>query len=236
MTGSVVGIIGSGNIGEDVARMATTAGLEVVLANSRGPESLAGLVAELGGGASADTVEGALARADIVVLATPFGVYPALPADSLAGKVIVDATNYYPDRDGRIARLEEGAVTSTGLLAEQWPGARLVKGLNNVDHLRLPLLTRPAGDAERTALPIAGDDTEAKAEAIAFLDRIGFDALDLGGLAESWRSQPGTPIYVTPFFRMSEEGGGDARQRFASAAPVAVPLARARELAAAAGR
>lgn len=234
MSASVVGIIGSGNIGKDVARLATAAGLRVVLANSRGPESLGELVAELGGGAAADTVVGTIERADIVVLALPFGAYGTLPEAALSGKVVVDATNYYPDRDGQVPELADGATTSTEFLARQWSGARVVKGLNNVDFVRLPLLARPAGSPERTALPVAGDDAEAKARVVAFLDEIGFDALDLGGLAEGRRSQPDTPIYVTPYYRPAEPAPEDPMRAFITARPVPVPLARARELAAAA--
>ncbi|WP_433531780.1 NADPH-dependent F420 reductase [Micromonospora sp. CA-263727] len=235
MSTSVVGIIGSGNIGKDVGQLATAAGLPVVIANSRGPEALGELVAEWGDTASADTVVGAIERADIVVLALPFGAYEALPKVSLSGKVIVDATNYYPDRDGMIAELAEGATTSTEFLSGQWPGARVVKGLNNVDFIRLPQLARPAGSPERTALPVAGDDAEAKAQVVAFLDAIGFDTLDLGGLAEGRRSQPDTPIYVTPYFRPAEPPAEDPMQAFVTALPVPVPLAQARELAAATG-
>lgn len=235
MSTSVVGIIGSGNIGKDVAQLATAAGLTVVLANSRGPESLGELVVELGGSVTADTVQGATGRADIVVLAMPFGAYGALPAASLSGKVIVDATNYYPDRDGQVPELDEGRVTSSEFLARQWPDAQVVKGINNVDFIRLPQLARPAGSPERTALPVAGDDAPAKAKVIEFLDVIGFDALDLGPLEQGWRSQPDTPIYVTPYSRPAEPPVEDPMQRFLTAVPVPVPLAQARELAAAAG-
>ncbi|GAA3658419.1 NADPH-dependent F420 reductase [Microbacterium marinilacus] len=228
----VVGVIGSGNIGKGVAKLSTVAGLETVMANSRGPASLVEAVADLGEHAAADTVEQTILRADVVVLAIPFGAGGDLPAGVLVGKTVVDATNYYPDRDGHIAALDEGTVTSSEHVASLLPDARLVKGLNNIDFVRLPQLGRPAGSAERSALPIAGDDPAAKAEVTAFLDAIGFDALDLGPLAEGRRSQPGTPIYVTPYSRPAESAVEDPMQRFLTAVPVPVPLAEAIELTA----
>ncbi|MDF1488592.1 NADPH-dependent F420 reductase [Tessaracoccus caeni] len=234
MSDAPIGIIGSGNIGAGVARLAVTAGLTVVLANSRGPESLSDLVTELGDAASADTVEGAIAQADLVVLALPFGAYDQLPAAALAGKTVLDATNYYPDRDGHIAALDEGTITSSELLASAFPDAAVIKGMNNVDFLRLTQLPMAAGAADRTALPIAGDDADAKARVAAFLDAVGFDALDLGALAEGRRSQPGTPIYVTPYYRPAEPPVEDPMQAFVTATPVPVPLGRAQELAASA--
>lgn len=234
MNASVIGIIGAGNLGRSVARIATAAGLTVVLANSRGPESLTESVAALGSLASADTVEGAISRADIVVLALPYGAGVRLAPELLAGKIVVDATNHYAERDGQFDALASGA--SSALIAEQISSARVVKALNNVDFLRLRMLPREAGSAERTALPIAGDDAAAKSTVAGFLDTIGFDALDLGDLAESWRSEPNTPVYVTPYFRMSTEAGIDPAQRFVGATPVPVPTAQARELVAAAQR
>ncbi|MFT4262604.1 MAG: NAD(P)-binding domain-containing protein [Nocardioides sp.] len=232
----MVGIVGSGNIGAGVARMATAADLPVVVANSRGPETLDALISELGPSATAATVEDAVARADLVVLALPFGASAALPAASLSGKVVIDATNYYPDRDGHVPALDAAELTSSELLARQWPDAQVVKGLNNVDFLHLPMLPRPAGADDRTALPIAGDDGDAKARVVTFLDAIGFDALDLGALAEGWRSQPGSPVYVTPYYRESDEPDLDPRQRFMTAEPTPVPLETARALASEATR
>ncbi|WP_036922507.1 NADPH-dependent F420 reductase [Propionicicella superfundia] len=230
MSELVVGVIGSGNIGKGVAQLATAAGLETVVANSRGPASLVALIAQLGGRATADTVERAIERADVVVLAIPFGAVGDLPAGVLAGKVVVDATNYYPGRDGHVAALDDGGLTSSEYLASHLPGVLLVKGLNNIDFVRLPQLGRPAGSPERTALPIAGDGLDAKVRVIEFLDVIGFDALDLGGLAEGRRSQPGSPIYVTPYSRPADPDVEDPTQRFLTAVPVPVPLAQAQAL------
>lgn len=231
MGAPVIGIIGSGNIGAAVARMATTAGLAVVISNSRGPATLADLVAELGDTAIADTVAGAAARAEVVVVAVPLAAYSSLAPQMLAGKVVIDAMNYYPDRDGPMPELTGSGLSSSEFLQRQWPGAQVVKALNNVDAVRLPLLPRPAGRPDRTALPVSADDAGAMATVIEVLDRIGFDTLSLGSLSESWRSQPGTPIYVAPYFRDREPASEDPYQRFVEAEPVPVPLARARELA-----
>lgn len=234
MRAPLVGVIGSGNIGAGVARMAAGAGLGVVLANSRGPDSLTDLVSELGDLATADTVEGAVTRARLVVLAIPFGALSLLPGEAFDGAVVLDATNYYPDRDGHVAELDGGLTTSSEAIAARLPGtARVVKGLNNVDFLRLTRFPRPAGSPERTALPIAGDDDAAKSEVIAFLDALGFDALDLGGLGQGRRFQPGTPIYVAPYYRIAEPPPTDPMQAFVTATAVPVPLAQARELTAA---
>lgn len=232
---TTIGIIGSGYIGKDVAQLALAAGHRVVLSNSRGPESLVGVVAELGDGAAADSVRGVAEAVDIVVLAMPIEAYETLPIDALEGKIVVDATNYYAERNGVIPELVGGATTSSEFLRDALPGARLVKALNNVDFIRLPRLARPAGDAERSALPIAGDDAAAKQAVIALLDALGFDALDLGDLSEGWRSQPGTPLYVAPYSRPVEPPLEDPMQNFVSATPVAVPRADAERLAAAAG-
>ncbi|MFT3662450.1 MAG: NAD(P)-binding domain-containing protein [Gordonia sp. (in: high G+C Gram-positive bacteria)] len=193
-------------------------------------------MAQLGDQASADTVAGAVERADIVVLAVPFGVYADLPADLFAGKTVIDATNYYPARDGDVPELLDGSTTSSEVLAGRFAGADLVKGMNNVDFVRLGVLGRPAGSSDRTALPIAGDSTEAKRRVTEFLDVVGYDALDLGPLAEGRRSQPGTPIYVTPYSRTAANAPEDPMAAFLTAEPVPVPAAEAEALAALATR
>jgi predicted dinucleotide-binding enzyme len=236
MSSSVIGIIGSGNIGAGVARLSVTAGLQVVISNSRGPATLADLVGELGESSTADTVSSAVGQADIVVLAVPLGAYRDLPVDALAGKIVVDAMNYYPDRGGRIAELDLSGVSSSEFLQGQWPGVRLVKALNNVDFIRLPRLARVAGATDRTALPLASDDRAAATTVTGFLDAIGFDALNLGGLEESWRFEPGAPLHVAPYFRDLEPVSGDPYQRFLEAVTVAVPMAQAQKLVAAASR
>ncbi|WP_281191026.1 NADPH-dependent F420 reductase [Micromonospora citrea] len=194
---TTVGLIGSGHIGGTVARLAVAAGYDVVLSNSRGPETLKDLVDELGPRARAATPAEAAEAGDLVVVTIPLKAYRDVPVEPLAGKVVLDTNNYYPERDGNIPELDSGSATSSELLQRHLPGSRVVKVFNNIFFKHLHALARPAGAADRSALPIAGDDAAAKADATAFLDRIGYDAVDAGTLAESWRYQPDTPAYGT---------------------------------------
>lgn len=197
--GTTLGFIGSGLIGGNLARLATVAGIDVVLSNSRGPETLAGLVADLGGHARAATGEEA-ARADLVVVSVPLTAYRHLPADALADRIVIDTTNYYPQRDGRFPELDSGEVTSSELLQRTLPRATVVKAFNNVFHHQLLTLARPSGSPDRSALPIAGDDEAAKKAVSGLMDALGYDAVDTGALSTSWRSEPNTPVYVMPYF------------------------------------
>jgi predicted dinucleotide-binding enzyme len=192
---TTIGLIGAGMIGGTVARLAVGGGCDVVLSNSRGPETLTELVDELGPNARAATTAEAAAAGDIVVVTIPLKAYQSVPAEPLAGKIVIDTNNYYPSRDGQIPELDSGSATSSQLLQDHVPAAKVVKCFNNIFFRHLQALARPAGSAERSALPIAGDDAQAKATVTSFLDAIGYDAVDLGPLAESWRSQPGTPAY-----------------------------------------
>ncbi|MEW1722555.1 NADPH-dependent F420 reductase [Streptomyces sp. NPDC093109] len=203
-----LGLIGAGNIGSALARLAVAAGLDVVLSNSRGPETLADLVAELGPRARAATPVEAAEAGDLVVATILLGAHEQLPAAASAGKTVIDTMNYYPDRFGPIAALDEGApagLTSSALVQRHLAESKVVKAFNNIDFVRLFTLARPAGATDRSALPIAGDDAVAKAEATALLDLLGYDAVDIGTLADSWRSQPGTPVYVDPYFTAKPE-------------------------------
>ena len=193
-----LGLIGSGNIGSALARLAVTAGLDVVLSNSRGPDTLADLVAELGDHARAATPADA-AQADLVVATIPLSAYTQLPAAALAGKTVIDTMNYYPERDSRIAELDAGTLTSSALVQRHLADSFVVKAFNNIDFHRLFTLARPAGAPDRSALPIAGDDEAAKAQVTRLLDALGHDAVDIGSLADSWRSEPNTPVYVQPY-------------------------------------
>ncbi|QVI20803.1 NAD(P)-binding domain-containing protein [Nocardia tengchongensis] len=195
---TTLGLIGSGNIGGTLARLAVAAGIDVVLSNSRGPETLAELVAELGERARAATPAEAAAAGDVVVVTVPLKAYRQVPAEQLVGKVVIDTNNYYPERDGEIADLDAGVSTSSELLQRHLPRARVVKAFNNIFYKHLAVLAHPAGD-ERTVLPIAGDDGEAKTAAAELIGALGYDTLDIGALAESWRTQPGTPVYGTPY-------------------------------------
>ncbi|MCT9113545.1 NADPH-dependent F420 reductase [Streptomyces mirabilis] len=201
-----IGFIGSGMIGGSLARLAVAAGLDVVLSNSRGPETLADLVAELGDQARAATTEEAAKAGDVVVATVPMSAYDKLPVDAPAGKIVIDTMNYYPERDGRIAELDSAEVTSSELLQRHLTGSRLVKTLHNMDHRRLFTRARPAGAPDRSALPVAGDDPAAKAEIVRLLDVLGYDAVDIGTLADSWRCEPGTPVYVWPYLGDRPEG------------------------------
>ena len=189
------GFIGSGNIGSTVARLAVSAGHDVVLSNSRGPETLAGVVDDLGPHARAATPAEAARAGDLVVVTIPLGHYQQVPADDLAGKVVIDTMNYYPQRDGTIAVLDDESTTSSELLQAHLPGSRVVKGFNNIFFQHLAALPRPSGDPDRSALAIAGDDPEAKEIVTARLDEIGYDTVDLGPLSEGWRTQPDTAAY-----------------------------------------
>ncbi|MFI5934552.1 NADPH-dependent F420 reductase [Actinoplanes sp. NPDC051494] len=196
---TTVGFIGSGHIGGTVARLAVAAGYDVVLSNSRGPASLAGLVAELGPGARAATTAEAAAAGEFVVLSVPFKAHADLSAAELTGKLVLDTSNYYPQRDGHVAELHEDVLTSSEITQRQLPGSTVVKVFNTITFMHLAELHRPAGDPDRTALTIAGDDADAKQTVTAFLDAIGYDAVDVGPLAQSWRVEPGQPAYAAPF-------------------------------------
>jgi predicted dinucleotide-binding enzyme len=207
---TTVGLIGSGHIGGTVARLAVAAGYQVVLSNSRGPQTLAELATELGPLASAGTTAAA-AAADLVVVAIPVKAYPDLAATTaLTGKIVMDTGNYAPERrDGQIAELD-GGLTSSEWLQRLLPGATVVKVFNNIYSRHLLNLSRPADAPDRSFLPIAGDDGQAKEKVTAFLDAIGYGAVDAGSLAASWRQQPGTPVYGPPYGSFDNEKGEPA--------------------------
>ncbi len=189
------GFIGSGNIGSTVARLAVDAGHDVVLSNSRGPETLADLVGELGPHARAATPQEAALAGDVVVVTVPLKARGDLPHAALAGKVVIDTMNYYPQRDGVVPELEDESTTSSELLQALAPDAKVVKGFNNIFVQHLAVLARPSGADDRSALAIAGDDAEAKEVVRVALDEIGYDTVDLGPLAQGWRTQRDTAAY-----------------------------------------
>ncbi len=188
-----IGLIGAGQIGSQVARAAIASGYDVVISNSRGPESLTDLVSELGPHARAGTTEEAAALGDLVVVAIPLRAIGDVPAQPLAGKVVIDANNYYPRRDGNIAALDEGRMTSSELLQARLPGARVVKAFNHIHARQITTDGTPPGTRNRRALAIAGDDPVAKASVAELINGFGFDVVDAGPLAESWRIEPGRP-------------------------------------------
>jgi predicted dinucleotide-binding enzyme len=197
---SIIGFIGSGNIGGTIARVAVAAGHEVVLSNRRGPDSLAELVAELGPKARAATPAEAAAAGEFVIVTVPLHAYKAVPVEELRGKVVIDTNNYYPQRDGQIAELDDESTTTSELLQAHLPESFVVKGFNNIFFKHIADLARPSGHAERSVLLIAGDAAAAKQTATDFLDSIGWDAYDAGPLAEGWRFQRDTPAYGGPYF------------------------------------
>jgi predicted dinucleotide-binding enzyme len=215
---STVGIIGSGQIGGTVARLAVAAGYEVVLSNSRGPETLADTVAELGPRASAATREEAAAAGDLVVVSVPVNAFPSLPSAALAGKTVIDTCNYGPERDGHIPELDDNSLTSSELLARHIPDAMLVKAFNNIYFEHLLNLRRPAGAGDRSSLPIGGDSAPAKAAVTGFLDSIGYNVVDAGTLADGWRQATGTPVWGTPYGPYSDAQGRPAGEETIRAA------------------
>jgi predicted dinucleotide-binding enzyme len=193
-----IGLIGAGNIGGALAHRLVEAGHDVVVANSRGPETLADL--EASSGAQAVTVEEAARGRDVVVVTIPESKVPDLPQGLFDGEpddlVVVDTGNYYPrQRDGRIAGIEEGLTESRWV--EHQLGRPVVKAFNNIYARHLRENGVPAGTAGRIALPVAGDDERAKGVVMRLVDELGFDPVDAGGLDESWRQQPGSPVYTT---------------------------------------
>lgn len=208
---TTVGLIGSGRIGGTVAKLAVAAGHPVILSNSRGPDTLQDLAAQLGPPARAGTGEEA-ATGDLVVVTIPLRAFRNVAAGPLAGKVVLDTCNYYPQRDGQIAELDSGALTSSELIQQHLAESAVVKVFNNIFFKHLESLSRPSGAPDRSFLPIAGDDPQAKAAVTAFLDSIGYGAVDAGPLAESWRQQPGTPVYATPYGPFDDENGSPASE------------------------
>jgi predicted dinucleotide-binding enzyme len=190
-----IGFIGAGHIGSQVARLASSRGYPVVISNSRGPESLAGLVAELGPNARAATAEDAAAAGQIVVVSVPLKNYRDVPVAPLAGKIVIDTNNYYPERDGHIPELDNESTTTAELLQAHLPTSKVVKAFNHIYAAQLTTDGQPAGSKNRRALVIAGDDGAAKAVVTNLLDEFGFDTVDAGPLKEGWRIQRDTPGY-----------------------------------------
>jgi len=215
---TTIGLIGSGNIGSTIARLAIDAGHQVVLSNSRGPETLTDAVAELGPRAAAATSEEAAAAGDIVVVTVPVKAFPTLPAAQLAGKTVIDTCNYGPERDGHIPELDGKSLTSSELLLRHIPDAVVVKAFNNIFFKHLLSLTRPAGAADRSYLPIAGDSALAKATVAEFIESLGYGVVDSGPLADGWRQATDTPAWGTPYGPYSNEKGRPADEETIRAA------------------
>ena len=190
-----LGLIGAGHIGSQVARLAVAHGYRVVISNSRGPETLADLVKELGPSARAATPEEAAKAGDIVVVSVPLKAYRSVPVEPLAGKIVIDTNNYYPQRDGHIPELDNESTTTAELLQAHLPTSKVVKAFNHIYAAELTTHGQPAGTPNRRALVIAGDDASAKVTVTKLLDAFGFDTVDAGPLREGWRIQRDTPGY-----------------------------------------
>jgi len=191
-----MGIIGAGHIGSQIARKAVQLGYDVVISNSRGPETLAGLVAELGPRARAATAREAAAAADFAVVTIPFKDYLQVPAAPLAGKVVIDTNNYYWERDGHVPALDAGEATTSGLLQEHLKGAKVAKGFNHIGAPDITTTGTPAGTENRRALATASDFADAAALVAGLYDEFGFDTVNIGPLSESWRVERDRPAYV----------------------------------------
>jgi predicted dinucleotide-binding enzyme len=192
---TTIGLIGSGHIGQAVARQALAHGHDVVLSNSRGPETLADLVADLGEHARAGSAEEAARSGDIVVVTIPFKSYAQVPVEPLAGKVVIDTNNYYFERDGHFPEIDEGRSSPSELLAEHLETSKVVKAFNAIQAAQILSAAAPAGTPGRRAIPIAGDDDDAKRVVVDLLDELGFDTVDAGPLAEGRRFDRDRPAY-----------------------------------------
>ncbi|GMA30305.1 NADPH-dependent F420 reductase [Litorihabitans aurantiacus] len=190
------GIIGAGNIGAQVARALVALGEDVVIANSRGPETLVDLVAELGDRARAATAREAAEAADVAVVTVPLRAYREVPVAELAGKVVLDTNNYYWERDGHIAELDRGEATVSGMLQQHLPTSVVAKAFNHIEAAGITTTGAPAGTPDRRALATASDSPEAIALVTELYDRLGFDTVSVGSLAESWRVERDRPAYV----------------------------------------
>lgn len=206
-----IGILGAGFIGRAMAALARNAGHEVMISNSRGPQTLTSTAAALG--CALGTAEEAAKFGDVVIVAVPFGSLGALPVAALDGKIVIDTCNHYPDRDGRIEALESGSTTTSQMLAAALPGAKVVKAFNAILAKDLETHGKPAGAAGRRALPLAGDDAQAREVVSGLVDQFGFDPVDAGTLADSWRFERAMPVYCIPLDRAGIVEGLAAARR-----------------------
>jgi predicted dinucleotide-binding enzyme len=191
-----IGIIGAGKIGSTLAQLFTGAGHDVAIANSRGPDTLRDLEKELGDHVQAVTTEEAARYGEMVVVTIPLGHYRDLPADDLTGKIVIDTCNYYPERDGHIAALDDGSTTSSELIQQHLRGAHVIKAFNAMrfDHLRE--FGHEGGANQRYGIPVAGDDPAAKKQVFDLVEQIGFEPVDAGHLADGRKFQPRTAVYT----------------------------------------
>ena len=193
---TTIGIIGSGHVGSSLARAAIAHGYDVVLSNSQGPDSLAGLVTELGPKAGAATPAQAAAAGDFAIVAIPLATVDQVPVEPLAGKVVIATVNYFPQRSGHIPEIDNGTATAPGLLQAHLPASRVVRAFSMINAAEMSGDGHPEGDPKRRALALAGDDRAAKQLVAGLYEEFGFDSVDIGGLDESWRIEAGQPAFV----------------------------------------
>ncbi len=193
---ATIGIIGAGNIGRNLSIALLTAGHQVVIGNSRGPETLGALIQDLGAGARAGTVTEVAEAGDFVVVAIPLPGTDSVPVAELAGKVVLNTCNYFPEQYGHIARIDDGTITVPAVLQEHLPQSKVVRAFNHIDAGKIPTDGLPAGTPDRRALGLAGDDEAARRLVAELYEEFGYDAVDLGPLSESWRLDPGQPAFV----------------------------------------
>lgn len=193
---TTVGIIGAGHIGTAVAKGLIAQGHDVVISNSRGPETLSELVAELGDRATAATPAEAGAAGEWVVVTVPLRALDQVPVEPLAGKIVVDTNNYYWERDGRIATLDEKLATTSQLVQDHLPTSRVAKGFNHIMAKDINTDGSPAGTPSRRALATSSDHADAAELVTRLYDAFGFDTVNVGPLAESWRVERDQPAYV----------------------------------------
>jgi len=194
---TTIGIIGSGHVGSNLAKAAIAHGYDVVLSNTQGPDSLAGLAKELGPHASAATPAKAAGACDFAIVAIPLTTIGQVPVAPLAGKVVISTINYFPQRYGHVPEIDDGTTTAPGLLQAHLPESRVVRAFSMINAAEMSGDGHPPGDPRRRALAIAGDDPAAKRLVAGLYDEFGFDAVDIGGLDESWRVEAGQPAFVT---------------------------------------
>jgi 8-hydroxy-5-deazaflavin:NADPH oxidoreductase len=194
---TTIGILGGGHVGSSLARAAIAHGYDVVISNSQGPDTLGGLVADLGPKATAATSAAAAAAADFAIVAIPITTIDQVPVEPLAGKVVITTINYFPDRLGHIAEIDNGTTTAPGLLQAHLSASKVVRAFSMIDAADMSGDGHPAGDPKRRALALAGDDPAARQLVARLYDEFGFDVVDLGGLDESWRVDAGQPAFVT---------------------------------------
>ena len=193
---TTIGIIGAGHIGSALARAFSGLGYDVVIANSRGPESLADLVAELGPKVSAATAVDAAAAGDIAVVTVPLNALKDVPVEPLAGKVVLDTVNYYFERDGHVDALDRGEATTSGLVQAHLPASKVVKAFNQILAADINTTGLPAGTPNRRALGTASDHEDAVELVTGIYDALGFDTVSAGPLRESWRLERDRPAYT----------------------------------------